>query len=549
MRLDRYTIRTSLEPVRPMPRLHFIAVPLLAMLPRLAFGQVQTTPQQELGGLALDAAFVSQSVPAFIELFAPTRVSVTMRNTGTSTWVRSDGDIFLASARPQDNYFWCIQDNPHGMYSGNRVLLPADVAPGVTVTFDFVVKPLACGFAATAPFRFRMLSQSKGTFGEETEDPGTHVSAAAEFVSQQTPMIVPASASIPVNVVFRNLTLSTWHAADGYALVPASPSGSVTWGVNSVPLAADVAPNGLATFAFRVTMPKTPGTYGFQWQLKNATGAFGPLSPATSITVVDAGPPNYQGLWWAAPAGSEAGWGISVAHQGNTIFATWFTYDASGQPLWLSMTAGLGLEGQYSGALVQTSGPAFDSGRFSSNPVPGRGVGTGTLTFAKDGTGTFAYTVNGIAQTKKIVPQQFGPLPTCTFALTTDLTSAYNYQDMWWASPAGSQSGWGIDLAHQGDVIFATWFTYDRDGSPLWLAVTATKTPTGSYAGRLYRTIGPPFDAVPFRPADVVATSVGTAELAFSNGNAGTFTWTIDGVTSAIPITRQIFESPGTTCQ
>jgi len=92
--------------------------------------------------------------------------------------------------------------------------------------------------------------------------------------------------------------------------------------------------------------------------------------------------------------------------------------------------------------------------------------------------------VNAVAQTKTIVRQEFGPLPTCTFALQNDLTTAYNYQDMWWAAPAGSQAGWGIDLAHQGDVIFATWFTYDHDGSPLWLSFTAQKTATGTYAGR-----------------------------------------------------------------
>ena len=67
-----------------------------------------------------------------------------MQNTGTATWYRAEGDVFLATQEPQDNYYWCIQDNPHGMYSGNRVLLPYDVAPNQQVTFNFVVKPLAC---------------------------------------------------------------------------------------------------------------------------------------------------------------------------------------------------------------------------------------------------------------------------------------------------------------------------------------------------------------------------------------------------------------------
>src|SRR5262249_40359129 len=37
---------------------------------------------------------------------------------------------------------------------------------------------------------------------------------------------------------------------------------------------------------------------------------------------------------------------------------------------------------------------------------------------------------------------------------------AANYQGLWWSSPANSESGWGVNLAHQGDIIFASWFTY-----------------------------------------------------------------------------------------
>jgi hypothetical protein len=106
-----------------------------------------------------------------------------------------------------------------------------------------------------------------------------------------------------------------------------------------------------------------------------------------------------------------------------------------------------------------------------------------------------------------------------------------------------------VSLAHQRDIIFATWFTYDHDGSPLWLSFTAPKQADGSHAGTLYRTTGPVFSANPFDPARVVATDVGTASLAFTNGNAGTFTWSFEGVTRSTPITRQIFVSPGTVCQ
>ena len=44
-------------------------------------------------------------------------------------------------------------------------------------------------------------------------------------------------------------------------------------------------------------------------------------------------------------------------------------------------------------------------------------------------------------------------------------TPAANYQGLWWNSPAGSESGWGINITHQGDTLFVTWFTYDSGGN------------------------------------------------------------------------------------
>ena len=76
---------------------------------------------------------------------------------------------------------------------------------------------------------------------------------------------------------------------------------------------------------------------------------------------------SYQGLWWAAPAGAESGWGISLAHQGDTIFAIWSTYDTEGAGWWLSMAAQRTAEGTYAGQLIETHGPAF-----SATPIGGR---------------------------------------------------------------------------------------------------------------------------------------------------------------------------------
>ena len=266
---------------------------------------------------------------------------------------------------------------------------------------------------------------------------------------------------------------------------------------------------------------------------------------------------NFGGLWWNSPAGSEAGWGINFAHQGDQIFASWFTYDLNGKAWWLVMSANRIAHQVYRGTLFQGTGPSFDTVPFPPLGTPGGAagspVGDATLTFSDADNGTFSYTVNGIAQTKSITRETFGPLPTCLFAAQVNLALTSNYQDLWWAAPAASEAGWGINIAHEGDTIFATWYTYGSDGSPMWLVSTANKSGLSSYSGDLIRlTNGPPFNAVPFppigSPGGATGSVVGTATLSFFDGNSGTFRYSVDGVVQTKDITREVFTSPGTVC-
>jgi hypothetical protein len=320
--------------------------------------------------------------------------------------------------------------------------------------------------------------------------------------------------------------------------------------MSTVELPGSVAPGASVTFTFSVVAPMTLASYNFQWQMNlQASGPFGLASPPTAVRVVAAGPANFGGLWWNAPAESESGWGINLAHQGDVIFATWFTYDLTGKGWWLTMTALKTAANTYGGPLLNMRGPAFDAVPFNPAQVVATGVGTGKLTFTDTHNGTFAYTVNGVSQTKNITHEVFGPLPTCRFSALSDLRLATNYQDLWWNSPPESEAGWGINLTQQGTRIFATWFTYDHDHTPMWLVATMLNTAPATYTGTLYRTTGPAFNAVPFNPAGVVGTSVGTAKLTFADGNTATFSYTVDGITQTKPITREVFVPPGTVCQ
>ena len=275
------------------------------------------------------------------------------------------------------------------------------------------------------------------------------------------------------------------------------------------------------------------------------------------------GPPsvNYQGLWWNAPAASEDGWGINFAHQGATIFGTWFTYDTTGKGWWLTLIADdNATSGVYTGNLYTTNGPPFNAMPFIKTGGPPPPIGTGTLTFSDVNNGSFHYVVNlpggPATDTKAITRQPLGGAPFATCSASTNLAAATNYQDIWWAGTsanAGTEQGWGINFAHQGDIVFASWFTYDFDGSPLWLVATAPKIGAGVYKGDFYRPTGPPFNAYDKSQYHANA-SVGTLTLTFSDGNNATFDYIVKptptgpNVTQSKSITRQLFSSSVTSC-
>jgi len=229
--------------------------------------------------------------------------------------------------------------------------------------------------------------------------------------------------------------------------------------------------------------------------------------------------------------------------------------DTTGRAWWLAMTASKTGGNRYEGTLYQTSGPPFNVLPFFPSAVHATAVGSGTLTFSDADNGTFAYVVNGIRQTKSITRQVFGPVPVCAWNASPVPSFASNFQDIWWAAAGTGETGWGLHFTHQGDIIFATWFTYDFDGSPLWLSATVQKSAPGVYTGALYRTTGPAFGTVPFDPAKVVRTPVGDATLAFGNGDDATFAYTVKLGSPAVTVTqtkqlsRLVFRDPGTVCR
>ena len=250
--------------------------------------------------------------------------------------------------------------------------------------------------------------------------------------------------------------------------------------------------------------------------------------------------PNYTALWWI-PA--ESGWGINLTHQGNIIFGTLFTYDLAGAAMWLVMPNGAMQSNgtTFTGDLFRTTGPAFNANPFT--PIGSANitaVGTMSVTFAGTNSATLTYTFNGAPVTKVIQRQVFGSRAANCVPGSGSRAAATNYQDLWWI-PA--ESGWGINVTHQDNILFATLFTYDLNGTGMWLVLPDGRLQSdGSYLGDLYRTTGPAFNANPFTPIGASnITLVGTMRLRFNDGENGTLTYTVNTAPVTKQIVRQVF--------
>lgn len=114
-----------------------------------------------------NATFISQSVPTSMTPGQSANVSVTMQNSGTTTWT-SSGAYKLGSQNPQNNVTW----------GGSRVLLPAGttVAPGSNYTFNFTI--VAPSTAGNYNFQWQMLREGVAWFGALTPNVVVNVASS-----------------------------------------------------------------------------------------------------------------------------------------------------------------------------------------------------------------------------------------------------------------------------------------------------------------------------------------------------------------------------------
>ncbi|HUQ28104.1 MAG TPA: hypothetical protein VM051_05900 [Usitatibacter sp.] len=264
--------------------------------------------------------------------------------------------------------------------------------------------------------------------------------------------------------------------------------------------------------------------------------------------------PSYEGLWWNA---AESGWGVSIAHQGDTLFAVWYTYDRDGSPMWLVMPDARLTNDDMEGAMgmmdMEMMGsmrnpPIFTGALYrsskSGNRVVMTEVGNATLLFKDKDNAAFAYTVGNVSQSKSIARMAFGSGgQECTLGGPKAATE--NFQDLWWNA---SDPGWGMNIAHQGEVLFATYYTYDTNGKGVWYSMSNTVRAGSAYTGPIQLVRGPAFDA-PWDSSRVAATATGTASFTFEAGGAAVFNYSLGAERAIKTMARMAFSLPATVCR
>jgi hypothetical protein len=116
-----------------------------------------------------NAAFSSQNMAQSLQPGQSYSATVTMTNTGLTTWVATGNSPYrLGAQNPQDNTTWGL----------NRVDVPAPIPPGASVTFNFTVT------APTQPgdynFQWRMVNEAVEWFGDFTPNIQVSVGTGVE---------------------------------------------------------------------------------------------------------------------------------------------------------------------------------------------------------------------------------------------------------------------------------------------------------------------------------------------------------------------------------
>lgn len=111
---------------------------------------------------------------------------------------------------------------------------------------------------------------------------------------------------------------------------------------------------------------------------------------------------NYGDLWWGGDA--QNGWGVTIAQQYRQLFLAWYTYDAQGKPTWYVVSGGTWTAANvFTGRAYRTVSSPWLGTPYNPASFQVTDVGSVTLSFSDNSHATFAYTVDGVTQSKPLM--------------------------------------------------------------------------------------------------------------------------------------------------
>ncbi len=206
----------------------------------------------------------------------PFNVSVTMKNTGETTWTPEGG--YSIGMSQQEHVYWGMSNVP----------VPGPVAPGQTTTFNFTLVP-GQGWVNGGMYSFLLqMNRNGGWFGLTTGQIGFFVWQpinSAEFEGQSIPSTMKTGTSQAGTVRMKNAGDTTWQPGS-YWLGSQNPTDSTVWGPMRIAMPRSVAPGESVDIPLTLQAPATPGTYNFQRQMwADGKGWFGPVTPNVAVAV------------------------------------------------------------------------------------------------------------------------------------------------------------------------------------------------------------------------------------------------------------------------
>lgn len=156
--------------------------------------------------------------------------------------------------------------------------------------------------------------------------------------------------------------------------------------------------------------------------------------------------PFVQGHWWDS---YRPGSGFEIFNVGDQVMVIWYTYEQDRRPVWYTAQGSLGDLGRNAWALLKHR---WADGR----KAPAAEVGTLKLEVRNPEEILVHWTIGGAFGTAGIVPFVVS-------GVRSELDHTGSYFDP-------SNSGWGLTLTQQGDVLGGVLYTYDAAGAPTWAA-------------------------------------------------------------------------------